>query len=100
MRELPVLQCSLDANDMAARAVAWKAVLRSSSVEPHRSARTATFVVEPSAERELRELIRLEGECCPFFTFATTTTDDGVRVEISVPDGGEPALERLTALLS
>ncbi|MFN2613622.1 MAG: hypothetical protein ABR552_02245 [Actinomycetota bacterium] len=99
MRELPVLQCSLDATDMAARADAWRAVLRSGSVGSERATRSASFSVPRVHEPALRELIRLEGRCCPFFTFTTMTAGGDVVVEVTVPEGGESTLDKLVSLL-
>jgi hypothetical protein len=92
--ELPIA-CSLSAAEMEQRAERWRrlageALLGSSYEE--RVARLR-WRAEPAVERELRELVRLEGECCPFLDLKVAGLDGDLLLEIS----GPPEAEQIVA---
>ena len=98
MRELPVLQCSLDAEAFAARTEAWRALLSNAAVDGVEP-RSMTIVVDRAHAPTVEELIGLEGECCPFLTFRVDEHADGLQVRVQVPPGGEATLERLVGAI-
>jgi hypothetical protein len=49
-------------------------------------------------EADVRDLLRREQECCPFFTFEIQPAGDVVLVEAGVPDGADECLDELERL--
>jgi hypothetical protein len=56
--------------------------------------------LDPSTAREddVRDLLRREQECCPFFNFTVEATADELRVQAKVPEGAEECLNDLERL--
>lgn len=94
MKELP-LACSLAAGDLRERAERWRALAANALVD--RAARDGeahfTFASSAGTEAELRELVRLEGECCAFLDMTVTAADDGLQLAISGPADAWPVIE-------
>jgi hypothetical protein len=44
-------------------------------------------------EEDVRDVLRREQACCPFFTFLAEATNDAVHVEAAVPEGAEAWLD-------
>jgi hypothetical protein len=51
----------------------------------------------PEAERELRDLVRRERECCPFFSFSFEDAGPGLVLEATAPPEARPLLGELFA---
>ena len=49
------------------------------------------------AAQEVQAFVAEESRCCPFFSFAIDEIDQGLRLEIRTPPGGEAMLEALQA---
>ena len=81
MRELP-LACSLDGAQFAERAKRWRAL---GATAAERGDDSVRLTFPAAAEAELRELVRLEGECCPFLDFAIEPGRDAVQLLVSGP---------------
>jgi hypothetical protein len=88
--ELPIA-CSLGAAELEERARRWRslaerALLHSSYQDGVARLRCRA---EPAIERELRELVRLEGECCPFLDLELAEREGELVLEISGPPEAE-----------
>ncbi|MFD6969147.1 hypothetical protein [Streptomyces sp. NPDC059979] len=51
----------------------------------------------PGIEERVRDLVERESGCCSFFTFATTSGEDLIRLDISVDQTHETVLDALAA---
>jgi hypothetical protein len=94
VKELP-LACSLDASDLSARQERWRAIGERALRDRGREgdAVRLTFASSPGVEEELRELVRLEGECCAFLDMAVAPGGDEVVLTISGPPDAAPIVE-------
>jgi hypothetical protein len=88
--ELP-LACSLNAAEMEQRAHRWRRLSERALLDSAGSAGTARlrYRPEPKVERELRELVQLERECCPFLSLTISSEDGELLLEISGPPEAE-----------
>jgi len=94
------IACSLTPGDYAGRLREFRRLfatsLRDSRREPTRlflRLSTAT-----AREADVRDLLRREQECCPFFTFDVQSAGDVLLVEAQVPDGADECLDDLERL--
>jgi hypothetical protein len=55
------------------------------------------LVFPAEAAQELRAFVVEESRCCPFFSFEIDEIDQGLRLGIRTPPGGEAMLEALRA---
>lgn len=96
-RELPMIACTLDATDMSARLVEWRALAsRATSIETTDQGTTMHF--DASVEPEARRLAGLEMQCCPFFTFAFAESDIGFAMSVGAPAEAVDLVARLLAI--
>ena len=81
------LACSLDASDASRRRERWLALAERALIGAERTPAGArhTYRAERSVERELRELIELEAECCPFLEFELSSSDGALLLDIRGP---------------
>jgi hypothetical protein len=91
------IACSLSGADYAARkndiaAVARRA-LRSRERLDHGA--RLTFDGSDSTERELRELIAAEGECCPFLSFDLVREGEALKLVVTGPAEAQPIIAEL-----
>ena len=86
MAELPVIACSLPAEQLPARRRRWQALPLAERTETADGVRL-TFRAEPGVERELRKLAELERECCGFAKFQVSTS--GARILLVVTSSGD-----------
>jgi len=91
----PVLACTLDTADAAARAARWRqlltAHLRASEATAH--GRRLTF--DPGVGPELDELVAAERVCCPFLTLAVTPVAGGPVLDVAAPEGAREIVEAM-----
>ena len=91
----PVLACSLDTADAAARAARWQTLLtghlRASEATAH--GRRLTFA--PGVAKELDDLVAAERECCPFLTLTLAPEDGGIVLDVVAPDAARPIVEMM-----
>jgi hypothetical protein len=81
MRRQPPIACSLSPGNRRHRKTTWQALLKK-SVARQRVAGGVCFTVEPEVLPELRSLVELERQCCPWMLFSIagnslTITADG-----------------------
>jgi hypothetical protein len=95
MKELPIA-CSLDAEQLAERKERWRALGEHSLISTDRSDDGARQRYRGGAaiEAELRDLVELEAECCPFLDLRVERVDAEIWLEISgPPEAGETIAE-------
>ena len=94
MRELP-LACSLDASGLAERQERWRAIGERALRDRSRAGDAArlTFAGSAGVEEELRELVRLEAECCAFLDMSLVADGDEVVLTIAGPPDAAPIVE-------
>jgi hypothetical protein len=91
------IACSLTPADYAERVREFRRLfvtaLRASRREPTR----LYLSIDPAAAREddVRDLLRREQECCPFFSFSVESHSAAIQVEAAVPEGAEECLDDL-----
>jgi hypothetical protein len=97
MEELPVVACTLTAEDLPARRRRWEALTgralasRTSIADGVR----LTFRAVPGVESELRALAELERECCAFADFDVTASRDQVRLDVTSSGDGVTVVREL-----
>lgn len=91
------IACSLSPGDYAQRLRDFRRLFAASLRESRREPARLHLVFNASTAREedVRDLLRREQECCPFFAFAVEAMEDTLRVEAAVPDGAEQCLDDL-----
>lgn len=87
-REAKPVACSLGAAELELRRARWQALSDSALVEhgQRREGVRHVYRAEPDVERELRELVALEAECCPFLDFEVAAGGDRLVLDISGPE--------------
>jgi hypothetical protein len=61
---------------------------------------TLALVFPAGAAQEVQAFVVEESRCCPFFVFEIDEIDQGLRLGIRTPPGGEAMLEALQAALA
>jgi hypothetical protein len=96
------IACSLRPGEYAERLREFRRLFTTSLLdwrrEPTRLYLRLSGATAPEAS--VRDLLRREQECCPFFTFDVQTPGDVVLVQAYVPEGADECLddlERMTA---
>ena|SRR5947207_6534434 len=96
-KKLPVIACSLAAEQLPERRRRWRALTERSLV-----GRTAipdgvglNFRAAPGVEQELRALAELERGCCAFATFEVSTSGGHVTLEVTSAGDGVAAVREL-----
>ena len=96
------IACSLTPGDYAQRLREFRQFCATSLRETRREPARLHLSLDPAALRagELRDLLRREQECCPFFSFSVEASPESIRVEAAVPDGAEECLDDLERMAS
>jgi hypothetical protein len=95
--------CSLSAEDQLQRLREFSELFETALVRSRREPRRLELTLDASAtsEEQVRDLLRREHECCPFFEFEVrASTASELQVVAEVPEGAEPfldGLEQITA---
>jgi MerR family transcriptional regulator, copper efflux regulator len=86
MKELP-LACSLDAGQLAERTERWLALAHHALISVERTEHGARQRYQGGAaiEAELRHLVELEAECCPFLDLRIERVGAAIELEVSGP---------------
>jgi hypothetical protein len=89
------MACSLDAGQIEGREKRWRRVAEGALITYGRSGDAARqrYRFSLEVERELKELIRLEAECCPFLDFQLHREADELVLEVKGPREAEPLVE-------
>ncbi len=99
--EAPIA-CSLNAAGQTARRAAWERLGKRSLREPQMTERGVrlVFARKPGVQDELRELARLEGECCAFAEWRVEDHGDRLVLDVSADTAGAHLIVAATAVLS
>jgi hypothetical protein len=86
MKELPIA-CSLDAEQLAERKERWRALAEHALISAERTDEGVRQRYRGGAaiEAELRDLVALEGECCPFLDLQVERVDAETWLDVSGP---------------
>jgi hypothetical protein len=90
--------CTLGTNEMRERLRAWRDVRDGAlSIAPIPGGASVAFGPDQPMSA-IAELMTLESECCPFYTFTLQVDGPMRQLEISAGAGGEPAVTALLGL--
>jgi hypothetical protein len=94
------LACSLSAAEYAERLRAFRRLFAVSLQEVRREPSRLQLMLDAgtAGDAEVRDLLRREQECCPFFSFTVERTLGSIVVETVVPSGAEECLNDLQSL--
>jgi hypothetical protein len=83
----PSINCSLGAADGRTRKARWQAVADAALLSAERTAAGARqrYCPEAAVEREITELIALEGACCSFLDFRLARTPEALVLDVAGP---------------
>jgi hypothetical protein len=95
--ELPVIACSLGADQLSERRERWHALLEGSLLEraPIAAGVRLSLAAGPGVEAELRVLAALERECCGFAAFDVAAAPGGLTLEVTSQGDGVTAVREL-----
>ena len=96
MKELPIA-CSLDAAQLAERKERWRALEEHALISTERTENGARQRYRGGAaiEAELRDLVALEAECCPFLDLRVERVHAETFLEISGPPEAAQVVDEL-----
>jgi hypothetical protein len=97
MRELPVIACSLTAEDLPERRRRWRALLEGSLLERTEIPGGVRLGLRAGdgVEQELRALAALERQCCAFASFEVSATEARVTLDVTSSADGVAAVREL-----
>jgi hypothetical protein len=85
--------CSLSGPQMATRQETMRRVFAGGLVDFERSGSTLRLCFQRRYEHDVRELARLEGECCPFLDIRVAARDPHAVLVLSAPADAGDTLE-------
>lgn len=91
----PVLACHLDAANYQQRIRRFAELNRDFLLELRPLDLGLELIYSLGASADLRELVRLEGECCPFLRFRLEDGHRSITLSISVPETARDSVEVL-----
>ena len=93
------IACSLGAADYAARRQQIAAIAREAlrSRERLEGGARLTFAATDATERELREMVAAEADCCSFLRFDLVRDDQALRLDVTGPADAQPIIAELFA---
>jgi hypothetical protein len=99
MAELPVIACSLSANELPDRRRRWLALSDRALAAraPIEGGLRLTFRPAPGVEEELRALAEAERDCCAFAAFEVDVGRERVTLDITSSGEGVAAVRQLFA---
>ncbi len=86
--------CALTSQDLAAQATRWQQLAARAMTERAETAHglRISFRSEPGVEDELRELVSVENQCCPWATWTAEAGADYVVLNVASTGDGIAAL--------
>jgi hypothetical protein len=89
------IACTLEPSDYAERVREFRQLFASALLEWRREPTRLYFSLDLRVvcEADVRDLLRREQECCPFFSFAVEASPTALRVEAAVPVGADECLD-------
>ena len=99
MTELPVIACSLSADELPDRRRRWLALSDRALAgrAPIEGGLRLTFRAAPGVEEELRALAELERACCAFAVFEVGVGGERVTLDVTSSGEGVAAVRQLFA---
>ena len=99
MTELPVIACSLSADELPDRRRRWLALSDRALAgrAPIEGGLRLTFRAAPGVEEELRDLAELERACCAFAAFEVDVGGEQVTLDVTSSGEGVAAVRQLFA---
>jgi hypothetical protein len=99
MKELPVVACTLTADEQPERRRRWLTLTDRALAERASIADGVrlTFRPDRGVEQELRALAELERDCCGFAAFDVTASGDRVTLDVTSSGDGVTAVRELFA---
>jgi hypothetical protein len=99
MTELPVIACSLSADELPERRRRWVALSDRALAgrDPIDGGVRLTFRAAPGVEEELRALAELERSCCAFAAFEVAVARERVTLDVTSSGEGVTAVRQLFA---
>ena len=93
----PSVACSLQPTELSDRRGVWKRLLERALREQRPIPGGVRLVLAPKegVERELRELARLEGQCCAFAEWRVQRRGDEIVLEVTAPAEAVAAVRAL-----
>jgi hypothetical protein len=93
----PPVACSLTAAGLAAQAGRWERLAARAMTERTETAHGLRigFRAEPGAERELRALVAVETECCPWATWTVEASAGQIILDVRAAGEGVAALHAM-----
>ena len=95
---LPIA-CTLTGASLEERAAWLRRLGRAALIDEVRQGDHLLLRFRPEAADDVQELVRAEGECCPFLDFAVEQRDGEVRLEVGGPTEAGPVLDAMLASL-
>lgn len=92
------VECLLTPSEMGTRKDEFRTLAAAHLVETSRTERGASLAfreADGAVEAAVRELVRAERECCPFFELSVTTEGGIVRLEIAAPPQAQAYVDGL-----
>jgi hypothetical protein len=86
--------CTIDPAGLRQRAHQLDSLVQQ-IVTCRRDGLTLTLELPAAAAQEVRAFVVEESRCCPFFSFEVDEIDQGLRLAIRTPPGGEAMLDAL-----
>jgi hypothetical protein len=94
------IACSLQSKDQSDRVAEWVAVARRGLIAKSVTADgvVLTYRQDAAVEADLRRLVELEGECCPFLEFAVSADGGDISLGITGPKEARELVETFLRL--
>lgn len=95
MTDAAPFACSLGTEDLVRRQVEDRALAARLTSHRWEGRRKVVLAFPAHAAGLVDRFVAEESACCPFFGFCTEDNGDEVRLQVVVPEGGEPMLHDL-----
>jgi hypothetical protein len=95
---LPIA-CTLTGASLEERAVWLRRLGEAALIDGARRGNRLDLRFRPEAEADARELVRAEGECCPFLSFDLHRGADEVRLTVTGPSEARSVLDDMLAVM-
>jgi len=91
------IACSLEPAELSDRRSAWERLAEHALRERRSipSGMQLVFIADEGVEDQLRELARLEGQCCSFADWTVESRNDELVLDVTAPTEAVPAVRAL-----
>jgi hypothetical protein len=91
------IACSLDTADYQQRLQRFANLNREFLLESHPVESGLELIYSLEAAAEVRDLVRLEQECCPFLRLRLEQGESSLKLSIALPESARPSVDALLA---